>query len=269
VTLPPEEVDVLVDLGLTSSQARVYLALCHCEKLEAKTISNYSGVPRQDIYRIASALQKRGLVEKIISRPIAFRAIPLEKGTAMLIERRKTKTKKLQLKVRKILEDFKIDKIEGEKTEFVLVPKKEAIIEKIRKLIVNSRSSIDLVTSWKMFLNTLSFTDLLEKAWRRGVKCRHIIEIPPNSSNPKPVLDFCNRSPFCEVKFVPSLPKTIFTIYDKKEVILFLKPKKELTESTALWSNNPNLVVALQDYYEFLWITALEEPKYSVDNPKI
>ena len=131
-----------------------------------------------------------------------------------------------------------------EKKESVLVPEKEAIMEKKRKLILNTRSSIDLVTSWKMFVNTLSFTALVEKAWHRGVKCRYIIEIPQTGSNPKLVLDFRDRSPFCEVKFVPYLPKTILSIYDKKEVILFLKPKKELTESSALWSNNPNLVVA-------------------------
>jgi hypothetical protein len=113
------------------------------------------------------------------------------------------------------------------------------------------------------------FSALLEKAWHRGVKCRYIIEIPQTGNKRKLVLDFRDRSPFCEVKFVPYLPKTILSIYDKKEVILFLKPKKELTESSALWSNNINLVAALEDYYEILWITALEEPKYSVDDSKI
>lgn len=263
-----EEVKVLMDLGLTSCQARVYLAFCHYGILDTKTVSTYAGVPRQDVYRVTLALQELGLIEKIISRPVTFKATKVDNGTATLLRQRKKVTKTLESKTKDLLDTFKTEnlQVQPNKPEFVLVPGKQALIERIRHSIEKSQSRIDLVSSWKRFSHFLSFASLYKTAWLRGVRCRFIIEKPQKNSGSKHILDLCYQSSFCQVRFVPSPPNTVLSVYDKKEILIIKYPQKDLPESPALWSSNHSILFAMQDYFDILWITANEEPNYWVDD---
>ena len=135
--LTGEEIKVLEGLGLTSCQSRVYLALCHFGVLDAKTVSKYSGVPRQDVYRVTADLEGLGLIEKVISSPTSFNAIPVDKGSSILLRRRKEETGMLESKTRVLFENFKTNNKEMHvtKPEFVFVPGKEAYAERAKKLI--------------------------------------------------------------------------------------------------------------------------------------
>ena len=266
--LSSEEVEVLMDLGLTSCQARVYLALCHYGTLDAKTISKYSSVPRQDCYRVTSALQELGLIEKIISRPVTFKATDVEKGTDILLRRRQKETERLKSKTSELLTTFRTENrhVQSGKPEFALVPGKEAIMDRISSLIAKSQNSIDVVSSWKRFSHILSFTSVLEKAWSRGVRCRFVIEKPPKNGGLKLILGLSAKTRFCPVRFVPFPPNTILSIYDNKEILIVLNPEKDLSESPALWSSNSSIVAAIKDYFDILWITAMEIPEYKINN---
>lgn len=262
-----KDVEVLTDLGLTLCQAKVYLALCRFGMLDAKTVSKYASVPRPDVYRITSELIHLGLIEKVISRPINFRAIPIEKVTSILLRRRKEETSRLESNTIGFLEKFKTNNKElqfGE-TELVLVPKNEAVVDRFRSLIENAQSSIDMVSTWKRFSGFLSFAEVIEKSWSNGVKSRFIVEIPEKGRVSDLVLDFCQKSSSCEVRFVPSPPQTVMSIYDKKEALIALDPKTILSGSPALWSNNSSLIMAIQDYFDILWLTALQDPLYNLD----
>ena len=75
-----EITQVLTDLGLTHSQARIYFALSRSGASTAKTISTISRVAREHVYEVLPQLQDLGLVEKIIDVPSKFRALPIEEG---------------------------------------------------------------------------------------------------------------------------------------------------------------------------------------------
>jgi sugar-specific transcriptional regulator TrmB len=255
-------------LGLTSCQAKVYLTLCRFGVADAKTVSHYAGVPRQDFYRIVSALEELGLVEKIISRPFTFEAIPIDRGTSLLLERRKLETERLEKKIKDILENFETNNkrnLQLGEPMFILISEKNSVVERSRKSIENAKSSIDAASSWKRFSQIFDFEDGMEKAWSRGVKCRFVTEKPTKNKALGFIRDLCDKNTFCEVRFVPSFPKTILSIYDRKELLLIIDPEAELSESHALWSNNSSLLTAMQDYFEILWITALKEPEYSIN----
>jgi len=93
-----EEARALTGLGLTGSQAKVYLALVKVGQARASTLwaSLSGGVARQDIYRILSELQKLCLIEKVIVKPTEFRPLPIEECFSFLLQRRKDETAKLQ-----------------------------------------------------------------------------------------------------------------------------------------------------------------------------
>lgn len=76
----------LKQLGLTTYEARVFVAL---QKLGAGTASEISSVvevPRSQVYGAAEGLEERGLVETQQSTPTAYRPVPLEQARRLLLD---------------------------------------------------------------------------------------------------------------------------------------------------------------------------------------
>lgn len=76
----------LKQLGLTTYEARVFVAL---QKLGAGTASDISSVvdvPRSQVYGAADGLEERGLVETQQSTPTAYRPVPLEQARRLLLD---------------------------------------------------------------------------------------------------------------------------------------------------------------------------------------
>jgi sugar-specific transcriptional regulator TrmB len=260
------EIEVLVGLGLTSCQARIYAALCHAGDLDAKELSQYAHVPRPDIYRIIEDLMKNGLVNKILSRPTTFRAIELRKGISILLAKRNRETKKLEKNAKNILETFhKIDlQAESRKTDFVLLPNAEQVDNQIEILINGTQQFIDCICSWKRFPRINTFKENLKSAWSKGVKCRFVIENPPADDKSNAILN-TGENDSCLFRFIPRIPQTVMTIYDKQKAIIITDPKMGSSNSSAMFIQNPSLLNVLTDYFEILWITGMEQPQYNLD----
>lgn len=76
----------LKQLGLTTYEARVFVAL---QKLGAGTASEISSVvevPRSQVYGAAEELEERGLIETQQTTPTAYRPVPLEQARRLLLD---------------------------------------------------------------------------------------------------------------------------------------------------------------------------------------
>ncbi len=84
-----DDAQALMHLGLTNSQAKVYLALLRLgADNKGTTIAKFADVPRQDVYRLLDELQQIGIVQKTFARPATFRNVPPEETASILLERR-------------------------------------------------------------------------------------------------------------------------------------------------------------------------------------
>ena len=84
-----DSIHTLEDLGVTESQGNVYLALLRLGVAsKAATIAKFSNTPRQDVYRLLMELQQIGIVQKIITKPAMFRAIPPKETVDILLGER-------------------------------------------------------------------------------------------------------------------------------------------------------------------------------------
>jgi sugar-specific transcriptional regulator TrmB len=255
---------VLIDLGLTKVQARVYLALVESGPSRITAISKISKVARPEIYRNLSKLQKLGLVERIIETPLRYRAVPINEGISLLLNTKTQQYEKVRSEAKILLSTVKIEKPKKKQVEtpqFVLIPKR-TVIKRIKNAIEKAQLSMDLVLSWKRFSQGIAsaFAESIEAAWAKNVKIRFIIESPLESETAKQLIQFCKEKPSSQTRFTPHYPKATFGIYDKKEIYLIAKSKTNLPGSPALWSNNQNLISVVQDYFEILWLTAMKEP---------
>ncbi len=80
-------VEGLTKLGLTTYEARVFLALQKLGTASASEVSEVADVPRSQVYGAAERLEERGLVETRQSTPTVYRPVALEQARTRLLDR--------------------------------------------------------------------------------------------------------------------------------------------------------------------------------------
>jgi sugar-specific transcriptional regulator TrmB len=259
-------IETLSQLGLTVPEAKIYLALCKHQSLTTKTISKLTTISQPDTYRVLAQLQQKGLIEKLIERPSRFKILPIDESLSYLLKTKKAQYCELEANTESLFRTLE-EKIAEEAHEtidsqFILIPQRDAVVKRIRNAIEKAEKSVDLYLSWKRFTQgiTSAFAESSAKAWAKGVKFRIIVESPEKEDVLKQALQFGEKSPFCEIRFFPRHPKTVIGLYDRKDAFIILNPKEALLESPALWTDNQSLISVIQDYFEILWLTAVEKP---------
>jgi len=264
------DLQVLIHLGLTLKQAKVYSTVTNSGISSVSTNSRISKVARPDVYRVLLKLNKLGLVEKVIRKPVSYRAIPMEIGLRNLLRLKTDEYRKVKAETQILLDTAKKKEQKSNhviqnqiEPQFILIPEGKNIIDRIKTAIETAQLSINVVLSWKRFSRgiTNDFAESIEKAWSKKVKIRFLIggEIS-NTETAKQLIQFCKEKPFCQMRFISGYPETIFGIYDKKEIFVVAKLKTDLHESPGLWSCNDSLIGMARQYFEMLWLTAKESP---------
>jgi len=69
----------LVDLGLTRTDARVYIYLAKRGPQRGKDLRNSLNMHKQQLYPCLKKLQSKGIVTATCKRPVLFSALPFEK----------------------------------------------------------------------------------------------------------------------------------------------------------------------------------------------
>lgn len=234
-----------------------------------KEISKFSNVSREVVYRILPSLQKLGLVEKEIARPTRFSTITLDDAINILLRLRNKEIRDLQERAKVLLrlKSRKAKMEHQEDSKFILIPAKKMLISKIRDELDRAQKSVCIVTSNKRLLGALNvFSEEIEKACSRGVKFLAVTSKVERVLSPA-ILEVDNKDLHIEIRYIISELKCAATIIDGKEVLIITKPAAELCcESPALWSNNASLVNIVEEYFEILWMAALENPDYHVDD---
>ncbi|WP_247002096.1 TrmB family transcriptional regulator [Halosolutus gelatinilyticus] len=82
-----EAVDAFERLGLTSYEAKVFIALHRLGSGTARDVASVADVPRSQVYSVAESLEERGLLEVQQSSPIRYRPVSIEEARETL-ERR-------------------------------------------------------------------------------------------------------------------------------------------------------------------------------------
>lgn len=79
-------IEGLKRLGLSTYEARVFIALQKLGSGPASDISDVAEVPRSQVYGAADGLEARGLVEIQQSTPTIYRPVPLDQARRQLLE---------------------------------------------------------------------------------------------------------------------------------------------------------------------------------------
>jgi sugar-specific transcriptional regulator TrmB len=170
--------------GITFNQARIYITASQMGIASVKDISKKSNVPREEIYRLLPKLEKLGLLEKILGKPIKVKATPFEAALSLLIKRenymnsqRVSKLKAEKGELLKDIQKFEIKNDSEGKAHFTLISQRDAVIQKIFSMIDAAEKTVDLALSRDQFIHFFtSHMPLIKKNLSRGLNFRVVLE---------------------------------------------------------------------------------------------
>ena len=254
-----DELKSLVHMGLTINQARVYLALIQSGKSTARTISKVSGIARHDIYRIIATLERLGFIDKFLGRPASFKAIPLKVGVSFLMKQKRQQITQIEMEANDLINTLgnSVKEMPYKDDDFVLISGKQRIITETINAWNSTLTSVDSIsTSHKLFPLLFTHEKSYLNALNRGIKIRCIIN-KPEKSEPK-VVHNLKKHPSFKIKYLLTSPSVHLGLYDRKNAIINTSAKQTLTDAPALLTNNQCILTLIHDYFEILWITAME-----------
>jgi sugar-specific transcriptional regulator TrmB len=252
-----EDTVLMLGLGLSLNQARVYLAILKLEKTTVRHITKFSGVRREEIYRLLPALEKMGLIEKILGKPTEIRVTPIKDALTFLLEEEKKKSDErlsgLRGTIKKLsLKDWKQPPPE-EESIYILIAEKTPILAKTSGLIRDSKKEVASITDKERMMLILSqFSDEFKQAIKNGAQIRLIFEGDSTDKlikeNARKLIDGAS----VHVKFHPK-PLNHFIMSDDTEAVITGSTEGGLGESPSLWTNNSNLIGVLRTDFEYSW----------------
>jgi sugar-specific transcriptional regulator TrmB len=276
VALMPLDRDaqMLCDFGLTINQAKVYLAIVHLGIAPVGKVSKLSKVRREDIYRILPRLEETGLVEKILGTPTKIRAIPLDDALTVLIRREKDSAEKkvseLTAKKDDLLKHLKSNnrriRLEEKETQFALLSARDAVISKTVTILKKAEKEIDLITSAEEFYHLLPlFAEQLEKALKRHLKVRLILEVSGHEESPKSIERYLSAGAYLDVRYAYH-HLSHYLIADHRQVLMATSPEPPIGEHPYLWTDNKNFAGLMQENFEQVWHSGVNSKVMETDS---
>jgi len=252
-----EDTNLLLGLGLTLNQAKVYLAILKLEKTTVGQVAKYSKVRREDVYRLLPTLEKMGLIERLMGKPTEVRATRISTSLASLVTEEKNRSKERLIDMRSMvqklsLKDWKRQPL-GEDSIYILIAEKKAILAKTSELIRNSRKEVGLIADKARMAQVLAnFPDEHKHAIKIGAKIRLIFEGESPDILLKEKVQEIIGSASVSVRFHRE-PLNHFIMSDDKEALITTSKESGLGESPSLWTNNSNLIGVLRTSFESDW----------------
>ena len=256
-----DDIQTLVKLGLTTAQAKIYLALLTLGSADVKKIAQTAGIDRGEVYRQIDILQRRSLLEKIVDIPNKFKPLVLNDAIKELVQEKNRENAEIAQKVKVLLEKkFKANQLREEDSKISIIPGDYSHKQLPTKYEYLQKEEVwyDQIENVPFCLNLWDKT--FKKAFARGIKLRAIAELnKPTRAIMKFVHSYAKENPNFLIRFDKPTLLTTFAIYDNKEMHIYPDKKPGFYGRQVFSTTNPVLVEIFKDYFELRWNTAMKE----------
>ncbi len=255
-----EDIQFLLQIGFTATQAKLYLSLLKLRRTDVKTLAKDTNVPRQTTYRVLGELQEKGICEKIMALPQEYEAIPIKEGISIMLNEKANEYAKSLKKTQEFLLRFSMPKetpIKEQECKMRFIEGKKTFINKMKIIHTNLQNDAMGCSTLQLWVQiTQEIFQDVENALDRGVSFRFVIEKPNGEISLPNEIESLMTNPNFQVRLTCNQLKLRGAVYDSKEASFNFDPSKSLSESHMIWTNHPGLVISFQDHFENLWTTA-------------
>lgn len=264
-----EVVEVLVVLGLTLLEARIYLSLIQkgCTPTSVREISRNAEVVRQDTYRVLSDLLKRGIVEKVLSHPIMYKCIPVDRGITKLLSERNDEYLNVKKKSDFLLQNYQNIRMKNDSEEnltFSFTANLDILLQKMKKESLETKKGIEMIYSLeRMSLLSFHMLEDIKQALDRGVVVKIIMTAAAGAEFSKSLRELRKTDVEYEnlqIKYLKKRSQVGLTIFDG--VRCYIRITERFADS--LFTTNENVVALASYYFNDAWENALIKPESSI-----
>jgi len=235
--------------GLSKNEAKVYVYLAKFGEQKAHKVSRSLSLHRTETYKILRRLEEKGLVIRILEKPIRFAAVPVDKALETLIQQRKQRVTRLEEEKQKILGSWNVfsfpTKDSESYDEFIQVLKgRNQIHIKVNEIIGDSKDEILIAASDENLLQMFysgALDDLADRSSK--VVIRLITDSSLRSSYIVKKLKLGEDKFLCiDFKGLPSF------IISQDHLLMFLNSESSNGKNNkrALWTNQKDIINVLK-----------------------
>jgi len=257
-----EDLETLVNLGLSINQTKIYFTLLSLGCTTAKKIAQIMQMDNGDVYRRLENLMKKGFVEKIVLTPNKYKPVPLQVAIKGLVESKNKEYAEMQKRIKVLLKkEIKPVIAEEKDYSFLIIPRNEPRKQYIYKMNERAEKEWVLYTQIGRYPIALSgYYEANRKTMERGVKHRVLLELNnPTDKIAKLIQEYQKKNPNLELRYTDTNTLVTFAIYDEKVMDISTEELNGLANSQMLVTDNPQLVKVVYDYFNLRWETAMRE----------
>ena len=218
-------------------------------------------INRTETYRTIRNLQRRGLVEATLERPVRLQSVPFDRCLSTLIEERKARLRLLEQRGESLRRQFaavRVEPVTHEVERFQVVEGRLRIEQRLHGMCSQAQKSVMTVLSPSEMVraDTAGLFDMLSHSVKGGLRVRVITSIV------KPNLEIVEKlQQHVEIRHLDLKAKPIprVSIIDDNEALFEISTADEsprMEEEVALWINSRAFVRNLQAYFDEMWTSA-------------
>jgi sugar-specific transcriptional regulator TrmB len=253
----------LIDFGFTKEEAEVYIFLSSMGPSAARVVSRRFNVNRMRAYRTLKSLEDKGLVDRIIGRPMRFVANPIQEALNKYIEGFRERLTILENREEEIIEDWtqiSVDTIEQvEESRFRIFEGRQQIYELIVQMCGRASGEICIMTTKRDLhrLALMGIDERLREVSMEGIRVRMLTQVKgPDFAEMEYFTDFA------EIRHVPLPAPVRFVTIDDRETLTTTSMEDTMSLTTlndaGLWTNASSYNSAMKVFFDALWRLAIK-----------
>jgi sugar-specific transcriptional regulator TrmB len=251
----------LIDVGFAEDEAGIYLFLSSMGPTPARTVAKRFNLNRMRAYRTLKVLEERGLVQRIMGRPVSFVATPLQDVLVRQMEGLRERLSDLETNEVKILDDWSKLAQDGmkliEEPRFRIYQGRQQVFDLLQQMCERAVDEICLVTTMSDLtrLSIWGMDDRLRELSQKGKRIRVLTQVDATS-----LPEIEGYLKFARSRHI-ALPSPVrFAIIDERETLMTATMDDSMSmttqNDTGLWTNAPSYVTAMKVFYDAVWSLA-------------
>jgi HTH-type transcriptional regulator, sugar sensing transcriptional regulator len=249
-------VDRLTRLGLTSYEAKAYLALTRRGSATAAQVSRLAGVPRQRIYDVLASLVEKGLSSSKPGRVVKYAATAPELALERLLSDHRQQLTELEQSVDAMIEELQPAFQEGQEQtdplEYIEVLRdRRAVNERFEELQAGIKREILVFTKPPYATPAQENVEGLEVVQSHTARSIYEFSALDDPAFTEGVRRFIEAGE--DARFVPELPLKLVIIDETIVMFGMEDPVAGSTEMTMVVVEHPSLAKILKVAFETIW----------------
>jgi sugar-specific transcriptional regulator TrmB len=259
----------LEELGLSKSDAQVYVFLAKRGPKKAKEVTLALKISKQQLYPSLKSLQSKSLVNATLEHPSRFSAVSFEKALDLFAKAKMEEAKSIQQNKDNLLSDWQsivIKEAEDKSAKFTVIEGRKYVYSKIQQMIQETTKQLSIVTTVPNLIRADQY-GLLDTAFNHPLKAKvqfrfltELSELNLDAMNtllrkaPKSHFNLKGRNPELGLKLSPRM-----VIRDNEELLFFITPQNE--DDSCLWTTCKELIHSFTAVFDELWRNSINIQK--------